>query len=155
MNEAEPKFRTEKYRWLKTQLKIDMLNIDQDIVELPVLLQEAGECTALAIEIRESAKEELEHTSAELASLLRVTDEKGKSRSETMIASLIPLEQDYKDKLASLSEARLDGGLWMAITEAIRTKSSALRVTADLVAAGFMTSSSILQNRRREIRNAG
>lgn len=149
-----PVFRPEKYKWLRVQLHLDLLNLDEEIMKIPVLLEEAGECTALAIEIRETAKEELERVAAEVAGQLRIPDDKGKSRSETMIASMMPVEHEYLDAQESLRTARLDAGLWMSMTEAIRTKSSALRVTADLVSAGFMTGSSILQNRRREIRNA-
>lgn len=148
-----PNFNSEKYIWLRNHLELDLLNIDDELVKISVLVQEASENTALAIEIRESAKEDLERVSAELSAYLRLPDDKGKVKSETQISSLIPMEEGYKQALLSLSEARLDAGLWMGITDAFRTKSSAIRVTTDLIVAGYLTSNSIVDKRHREMRH--
>lgn len=150
---AIPNFKPEKYVFLRNHLGLDLLNIDQDLIEISVLVQEASENTAIAIEIRESAKEDVERVSAELSAYFRIPDDKGKVRSETQITTLIPMEDAYKTALTSLSEARLDAGLWMSLTDALRTKSSAIRVTTDLIVAGYLTSNSIVDKRHRDMRN--
>lgn len=150
-----PTFRPTEYVWLKQRLKIDLLSIDEEIIEMPGLIQQAGELTATAIEIRETAENELKHTIAHTAEYLRTTPTpKGKSRSETQIQSEVGLSDDVKAKQNSLGEARLDASLWMALTESLRRKDSGIRVVADLLNSGFLTASSVLDKRRKEIRNA-
>lgn len=150
---SSPKFRADKYRWLKARVKLDLLSVDEELSELPVIIQEACECTAMANEIRESTKDEFEITCAQIADDLRSKpDEKGKFPSETAVGSQIPLSPLYKEGAASLSEARLDASLWASVTEALRTKSSALRVSADLITAGYLTTNYLMEKRRDEIR---
>lgn len=149
-----PNFKREKYLWLRRQLEVDQLNIDTDLMEIPVLLQEVGEMTAFSLEIRDSAKEALEITKAEIADELRKTpDENGKTRSESTITSLLPLDPKYKQRLAELSEARLDATLWQSLSNAMQRKDSAIRVTADLITCAYISRDYILGKRRSEIRN--
>lgn len=153
--ETHPSFRPEKYLWLKRQVSLDMMRIDEELMEIPVLIQEAGENVALAMEIREAAKSDLEVEAAKQAANLRnIKLESGKPPSETAVDKMVPLTPEYEQKLTILSQARLDAGLWQSIMEALRTKSSAIRTVADLVAAGWLSRDHIIQNRRREIRNA-
>lgn len=153
-HDAIPSFRSQKYVWIRSKTRLDLLDIDTALSEIPVLVQEAGECTSIAIEIREQMKVELNVVEAQIAHELRSTVlESGKRRTDTAVASQIPLDENYKKKEAELSEARLDAALWQSLTEAVRTKSAAIRVAADLLNSGFLTSDHILDKRRKEIRN--
>ena len=155
MEFPEPTFQVEKYRWLRQRAKLDLLYIDEDIQELPVLLQEAGEITATAIEIRETLKNDLDIQEAVVANNLRqATDEKGKSKSETTIASMIALDSKYQQIQKDLSIARLDAGLWQNIMETIRSKSSLVRASADLIQAGFISTTYYLDKRKKDIRGS-
>lgn len=150
-----PNFRKEKYVWLRSQLEVDQLNIDSDLMEIPVLLQEVGEMASFAIEIKDSSKEALETAKAEVADELRRTpDENGKTRSESTITSMIPLSPKYKSRLAELSEARLDASLWQSLSNAMQRKDSAIRVTADLITSAYISRDYIVGKRRSEIRKA-
>lgn len=153
-NGTVPTFRPEKYLWLKGKTQIDMLDLDNELMEIPVLLQEASENVAIAIEIRETSKNDLDIQAARCADKIRKTPlESGKAPSETAVDKIVPLEEAYQQKLSLLSSARLDAGLWQSITEALRTKSSALRTIADLVSAGWLTTDHVIKNRRRDMRN--
>ena len=149
-----PVYKPHEYIWLKRRLALDLPNIDDDIMEIPSLIQQAGELTSTAIEIRETAKEDYERAKAHAAEILRNTsDPKGKQRSETAIQSQVVLSPEVEQRGKELSTCRLDAALWQSLTEALRSKNSAIRVVADLLNSGFLTSSSIMEKRRREIRN--
>lgn len=148
-----PSYKPHEYVWLRRRLTLDLCNIDDEIMEIPSLIQQAGELTSTAIELRELAKEDYEREEAKAADILRTTpDTKGKQRSETAIQSEIPLSDDVKASLVELSRCRLDAALWQSLTEALRSKNSAIRVVADLLNSGFLTSSSIYDKRRKELR---
>lgn len=150
-----PAYKPHEYVWLKKRLSLDLCNIDDDIIELPQLIQQAGELTSVAIELREVAKDDYERAKAHVADTLRNTpDPKGKQRSETTIQSQVLLDGELEDRSKELSKCRLDAALWQTLTEALRSKNSAIKVVADLLNSGFLTSSSIYDKRRRELRNA-
>lgn len=131
---------------------MDLIDIDEELIRMPVLIQDAGESCAIANELRESAKEEFERMKAHIAQQVREAPTTGKARSETMIESQLPLYEPYKLKQTELGQARLDAALWMTIIEALRAKSMAMRVAADLLNSGFITSDHVRNKRRREIR---
>jgi hypothetical protein len=146
-------FKPEKYLWLRSRLQLDLMDVDTQVMELPVFIQEAGEIVAQANELREAAKDDLERTKAGVAQTLRQELEpNGKVKSESKIESQIPLQADYIAKLEQLSIARLDAALWASIVDALRAKSMAVRVAADLLNSGFLTPDYIRNKRRREIR---
>jgi hypothetical protein len=153
MSDIVPRHKPDKYTWLKQYTPIDLLTIDEQITQMPVLIQECGECTSQAIEIREMAKSDLERIGAIVSNQLRSQlDGKGNPPSEQKIGSKLPAEAEYIEALASLSEARLDAGLWTSLMEALRVKSSSLKVSADLMVSGYITQSSILARRRSDLR---
>ncbi len=151
----QPLFKPDVYEWIKQHTTIDLLNIDDEVSQMPTLLQECGECAAFAAEIRDAAKDELEKAKAEAAEWYRTTPlDNGKDRSETAIASQIPLDKTYRQRQQELSDARVDASLWQNLYEAVKTKNFSLRTTADLIVSGYLTQDHILQRRRKDIRRA-
>jgi len=149
-----PSYKPHEYIWLKRRVGLDIPSIDDEVMEIPSLIQQAGELTSTAIEIRELAKEDYERAKAHAAETLRNTsDPKGKQRSETAIQSQLILSPEVEQRGKELSASRLDAALWQSLTEALRSKNSAIRVVADLLNSGYLTSSSITEKRRRDIRN--
>ena len=152
-NNLVPSFRSDKYQWFRARLQLDLLDIDNDLIEMPSLVQDAGECAAVANEIRDSAKEEFERTKANIAQQLR-DSAIGKKPSETMIDSQLPLYELYKQVQAAWSQSRLDAALWATIVEAMRAKSAMIRVSADMLNSGLLTADFLRNKRRAEIRGA-
>lgn len=151
----EPEFRKEKYVFLKGRTRIDLDNIDDAVSEMGELIRECGESVALAIEIREALKLEADQMRAMAAETLRRTvGANGKQLSESAIESKIPLDEVYNQKLVEYGEARKDAALWTSLMEALRTKSSNLRVAADLIYAGYITSDYIRNKYRQQIRDS-
>jgi hypothetical protein len=152
--ETEPSFLPEKYRFLKKKAEVDLLYVDEDLQEIAVLVQDAGECVALANEIRDAAKRDLELVEAEEAARLRgIPTANGKPPSEYALPSMIPLCQTVQDAINALGEARLDASLWATVVNALMTKSSAIRTAADLITCGFLTTDYLKNNHRKAIRN--
>lgn len=149
-----PSFKPENYIWLRRRLPIDTMDLGQEISDMPTLVQEAGEITSQAIEIREAAKEDVDRVIAQEADKLRNAPRpSGKARSETGIASEVFLSPLLESAQKELRVARLDASLWQTLTESMRRKDSAIRVIADLLNSGFLTSSSFTNKRRQEIRD--
>lgn len=151
---TNPTFRPDRYEWLKYQAALDLTDIDEELMRIAVLIQEAGECSALANEIRETAKDDVEQAKAHVAGELREIPYKNKQRSESMIDTEIPLNEGYRNSLRQLSQARMDAALWATVVEALRVKSMQIRTAADLLTSGFITTDYIRDKRRREIREA-
>lgn len=149
-----PTYKPEEYVWLKERLPIDLMRVDEEVIELPTLIQRSGEFTSSAIELREAAKEILERQKAIAAEALRTTpNQSGKQRSETAITSEIPLSEDVQAASAQYGVCRLDAALWQTLTEAFRSKNTSIRVVADLLNSGYMTPSTIQNRRRQDMRN--
>jgi len=151
----EPEFRKDKYVFLQARTRIELDNMDGNVSEMPELIRECGECVALAIEIRETLKTEVDVARAMAAEKLRNSQgTNGKPLSESAIESKVPLDEDYNAKLVEFAEARRDAALWASLMEALRTKSANLRVTADLIYAGFISQDFIRDKYRKQIRDS-
>lgn len=150
--DVEPDFRKERYFFLKSKARLDLLNVDEALEEIPFLIQDAGECAALANEIKDTAKSELSLAEAEEAERLRGIQINGKYPAEQAILSKIPLCTQVQQKQSQLSQARLDASLWATVVNSLMTKSSAIRTAADLINSGYLTTDYIYKKRRKEIR---
>lgn len=152
----KPNYAPEKYIWLKRRIALDLLAIDEELQEIGVLIQEAGEHVAFCMETRDAAKDELARTEAQAAARLRnITGPDGKVPSDTRIVSMIPLDEQVMAMQQVYGMAKLDCALWTNISDALRTKSSSMRAAADLVQAGFISMDYITTKRRTAIRQAG
>lgn len=149
----EPSFKTDTYNFLRSKLPLDLMTIEESLVEMPTLVQQAGEATSAAIEIRDTAEEELKQTKAQVANDLRRELVNNKARSESTIDSMIPLDERFLRKQEELSTARFDASLWMGLVESLRRKDSAIRTAADLLNSGFLTRDFITSKRRSDIRS--
>ena len=148
MPDILPNFNPEKYQWLRARKAIDLLSLDDEVMQIPVLIQECGEQTAIAVEIRETAKDDLKKIESVVGSEIRAL-----SKSESAITSMTPSDERVVAANRLLSEARLDAGLWQSLMDSLRTKAANLRVATDLISAGYITQSSIMEKRRRELRD--
>lgn len=150
----EPQLNGEKYRWLKGQLKPDLLDLDEEISRISVLVQEANENSAMANEIRDAAKEGLSVQTARAAARLRGEPlSSGKTRSEAQIESELPLCPEHQKALEEYGNARLDAALWMSMVQGYSTKAYSLSTAAELIKMGYITKDAIIEKRRKDIRN--
>ena len=131
------------YDDIKKKLRIDLLRLDQELTELPFLVQEAAEISIELFNDVQKADLELDVAKAQVASDLREEkDESGKVPSETKIASMIILDPRVQEAQTKLNELRYQSRLANELVTNLRDKSRLLGKTSDLVIAGFITPNS-------------
>ena len=141
-----------QYAKLKAKLAIDTLRFDQELIEIAQLVQEAAELSATATALRDAAKMQLDIETATAATTLRsVLDDKGKARSETQIASELPLIDKVQDARAALIEAERESSIYRNLVESLKHKKEALRTISEQMVAGFTTPSALAADARKEI----
>lgn len=147
-------FAEKEFAVIKQSLTIDMLLIDEDLIRHPMLMQEAAECTAAVIRVRDAVKNELDVETARAASRLREPTETEKAPSETKIASLVILDKNVIKKRAEYDDTRYDAALWQGLAEAVKEKGSSLKRISELIIAGYLAPDKVrreqLSERRRE-----
>lgn len=143
------------YQRLRARLAIDPMALDDELVELPGLIIEAGEQTALAINRRDIAKSDLDLAFSEGAAMIRASGEKeGKKPAEKQIESEVPRGRKYRAALKRWEDAKLECGCWMALVEALRAKGSSLKTTAELTLGGYLAPNAVYHQRREDMHNA-
>lgn len=131
------------YDDIKKKLRIDLLRLDQELTELPFLVQEAAEISIELFNDVQKADLELDVAKAQVASDLREEkDESGKVPSETKIVSMIILDPRVQEAQTKLNELRYQSRLANELVTNLRDKSRLLGKTSDLVIAGFITPNS-------------
>ena len=153
MEKITPTFMEDRYSWIRSRIPLDLLTLDEALEELPSLIQEAGELTSAAIEIREVARQELSLIESQIAERLRNSTSGSRPASETTIQSKIPLDSEYQEAQKSLGTSRLDAALWGNLVESLRKKDSSIRTSSELMISGWISKDFVLERRRREIRN--
>lgn len=148
-----PTFEPEKYEFLKNRVRVDLMAIDEELMEMPTLLQEAGELTAQAYAISNDCKDKIDEILSITADRLRrIPTESGKSRSEAMIGSEVFAERDVVGARMAYNNAKLDAGLWQSVQEALRKKADLIYTATELIKVGFISKDHILAERRAAIR---
>lgn len=135
------------YTRLRHMLIIDPHSLDDALINLAMEQMEITEYTAEAATVRDTAKFQYDQVVADVAVKMREADDK---MSETRIKSEVPLFDEVVEAHSYLLDAERDYSLWRGLADAIRTKGSSIRAIADLIAAGYMTSTTI-RNDRNEV----
>jgi hypothetical protein len=141
------------YDRLRGRLQVEPHNIDRDVIELPSQLLEAITCEVEAMNVRDVAKNVLEFVRAQEMTRLRdvlVIDENQKplKRTEGQFKELCELEDAVQQAVADLETAKYVYELWRGLTESLREKSNSLKRLNELTIAGYITPSSLHEQRR-------
>jgi hypothetical protein len=144
----------EEYRRLRGKLTINPMQLDQEWIEMPQLVQDATEYAMSAVQMRDSAKSILAFREAEAANTLRnrmVVSGKGgepKQRTESQINSEVPLDDAVQQAQADFIDCKYDADLWMGLVDSLREKSRALKTMSELMVTGFLTPAGMVTNAR-------
>lgn len=128
----------EVYERLKSELRLDKHNLDEEAIRQPDLYQEISEAHSEAVATRDTLKEALQAKDAELAEGYREKAAKsGERTSETKIGDQVSQDPEHQKayklwvkaaKLASM----LQGLLWAA-----DQRNKVLKLLADLYLSGY------------------
>jgi len=147
------------FEGLKRRLTIDPMELDQELIQLPMLTMEVMEITTDKLLERDQAKVALDLAMAEAADDLRgklITDGKGnaKVRSEAQIDTEVAMYGTVQAAQERLEQAKHSLAMWQALADAVRTKRDSLKIYADLTISGYLSPNYAYDQRKVEIRNA-
>ena len=137
------------YARLRAALAVDMLRFDQELVEIPQLIQEAAEEAANAAAKRDAAKHQRDMAIADASYTMRNIE--GKPPSETQIASEVTIVAEVQEAREAYIEAERIADTWRALVEALKNKKEILRTLSDQMMAGFLSPTSIVKDARKEM----
>jgi hypothetical protein len=149
-----PDLETEAYVRLRESLRVDLMRLGEDLVELPMLIMEAGEYCSIAISRQDQAANDLKERTAEAADKLRqslTAEGTGKAASETRVTAALPKHKLVIAATRELEAAKLDRQLWAALVDAARAKQSALTKACDMTMAGYLAPSAAYNDRKKEL----
>ena len=139
----------QRFLQLKTQLSIDPMRLDEELIRMPSFVQEVAEITAEALLERNIAENDLKIVMAEVSAEIRESAEK--KPAEKQIESEILLNENVQKAMTKLEQAKFEYAMWQGLMDGAKTKSASLKNTSDLINSGYHTTDTIYANRRREL----
>lgn len=150
-----PDHESDSYARLRQSLTVDTLRLGEEVVEFPMLLMEVGEHCAVAVARQDIAANDLKTAMAEAADQLRsAVGENGKAPSEARVTAGLAKHKKVVAATRELEGAKLDRALWAALVDAVKAKQSAVKQTTDMTLAGYMSTGSAYDSRKKELNDA-
>jgi hypothetical protein len=137
------------YERLLPFLDVDLINIDEHLVQLPMLQMEASERAADAALASTEAAQILKATMANAGAALRNAE--GKKPPESQVAQDVLLDEDVMAAQNDANQAEHDKDKWRALVDAFKTKSSVLKTSADLINSGYLSPKTIVDSGRQSM----
>lgn len=138
------------YDTLKNNLRIDELRLTEELIEQPQFQDDVSGWTANAQRRRDECKDRVDIAKAQAASDMRNVPV-GKVPAEVRIASEILLNPIVQETMGDLRDAEFDLALWKALADAARAKKDAIRTISDLIASGYTSPTTMIEQRKREL----
>lgn len=146
-----PQYLPKLYLRLRGQINIDQMQIAEELLQSADLIMTCAEHCAMAMAERDVKAADLKVVAAKQAASYRKRLVGGKARSETEIKSLVEGDDAVAAATEEYETARLSAALWSALVNAAQAKHSALKRAAEMIVTGYLTTTSITNNRRREV----
>lgn len=152
-------WRHKSYVRLRGKLEINRDALDDDVIELPMVVQEISEIVELASIRVTAAKTSYAEVYAAAGAALRDTPTRtGKPASEASITARAPFEEGVPEAAMAVKEAEASFALWKRLLDSFRVKQSSIKRLSEFILAGYMSNSSVtdsIRNRVQEKRNEG
>jgi hypothetical protein len=133
------------YNALCARLGLDLEDLDNELMKMPPLVQEAAELAAIAMNDENACHLALDIIKAEVGLQLRQEQEK---ITEAAIERLLPLSVEVQEARSNYNHAKTYAGLCGDLVRSLRTKSSLLQKACEMTVAGFITPSAAYERRR-------
>ena len=137
----------QKYNNLKKRLNLDAVNIDKDLVELPMIIQEASELFSEVQNEYNVADHAYDVILAETAQDLRNVD--GRAPSETQIQARVPLSELVQDARNIRDNLKTELAQVKALVENLRDANQNLKTVGQLIMAGFISPNSVYKRKEK------
>jgi hypothetical protein len=140
-----------EYQALCAQLPIDLMNLGEELMRMPQLVQDAAELASLASNEESACLMAVDIIKAETGQQLRQENEK---ITEAAIERSLPLFADVLEARTAYNHAKTYAKLCEDLVRSLRTKSMLLQKAGDLIVAGYITPAAIYQRRRDDLNAA-
>jgi hypothetical protein len=138
----------EAYQALCAQLPVDLLDLDNELMKMPQLVQDAAELAYNASNAEGAALLAYDVIKAQIGQQLREDNEK---ITEAAIERSLPLYEDVQEARVAVNQAKTYAKLCEDLVRNLRIKSSTLQKSCDLIVSGYMTTGTVYERRRGEI----
>lgn len=136
------------YQGLAAKIRIDQNQLDRCIVDQASVFLDICERHAVAVSVRDGAKDALAKADAEIARDLRISAIKnGEKLTEKMIDDQVCLHEKHQTAAAAYADARRDEAQWGNLRDAFDQRMRMLRELVQLYAAGYWTNSGTMNAR--------
>lgn len=141
----------EAYQALRAQLRIDMVDLGEELMKMPLLVQDAAELAVAAMDDENACQLALDVLRAEIGQGMREQHEK---ITEAAIERSLPLNEQVQEARSAYNHAKTYAKLCDDLVKALRTKSQLLQKASDMMMAGYITPAAAYERRREEINAA-
>ncbi len=139
------------YNRLKKTVRIDPLLIDEQLSDLPMLCQEAGEFMAEASADLDHAEQKYKQLIAETQLIVR-DQMKGDKTTEKAIEAEVMNSPDIIKAMSGILQLRYEKQLWSNLFDSLRTKTSAMKYYCQMTVAGYITPNAAYKQQAADIR---
>jgi hypothetical protein len=128
------------YMKLREHSDIDLLNVTEELAELPGLILEASEHYAIAQSVADTAKHDREVREAQLFIDIKRVEEKA---SVDLVRAHTTTDDGVIELKAAERIALQDANMWKSLVGSLQTKQHILRDISQQIIAGFASPTSI------------
>jgi hypothetical protein len=139
------------YYALRAKLAIDPDDLDNEIAQMPVLVQDAAELAVAAANEENACQLAYDVIKAETGHRLRRDNEK---ITEAAIERAMPLYEEVQEARIAYNYAKTYTKLCDDLVRSLRTKVTMLQKHTEMIMQGYITPSSLYEKRREEINAA-
>src|SRR5882672_5707330 len=118
------------------RLLIDKMNLDDELVNNPSLVQQVCDEAAEAIAYRDAMREALDAVDAELDAEIRELTSRNKM-TEAAIKTTIQLRQEHKDAFRISNQAKLKAAKATSLVSAVIARGEAIKELSKLHVSGY------------------
>lgn len=147
-------FEASQFKMLRASLTIDIMRMDDELIQHPMLMQSVTELAADALREHDALKHELDLTVAEVGSRIRKaqTPENGKGPTIAELQEFVTRDKKVIEANTNLENAKQDLAYWRGLADSYRTKGSSLKHLSELIQAGYLAPNSVRRSELSEQR---
>jgi hypothetical protein len=143
---------SEEYLALRSQLPIDFADLDNEVMKMPALVQDASELAVAAMNDENACLLAYDIIKAEIGQQLRAAQER---ITEAAIERSLPLYEQVLEARSAYNHAKTYARLCDDLVKALRGKSTLLQKASDLIIAGYITPAATYRRRREAASETG
>lgn len=123
--------------WFESQLRIDKHNLDEEFVRQPELMQRASSRYAMAISIRDEAKDKVKQVEAEIEQNMRDRQPEGRGVTDKAVKAMVDAHPRRKQAVEAYVASVREAAEWEGMFESFKNRGFALTELVKLFLADY------------------